>query len=114
MQDPLEKSIRGWAVARLLDYGVVVIYCRPYIDKLMRTDQYTWREDETEEHKQRILSNHLIYIEKYDQVMSKIPCIHVNYEDSSYPFILEQLITALKGDIEAQKWVRNLQIKGSL
>lgn len=75
-----------------------IVYCRPSTDRLLRTQDLTWRPGETEEHKQKIISRQHEFVEKYDQMMAGLDCIHYDFEDKPLAkHILEHIVLALGG-----------------
>jgi hypothetical protein len=68
-------------VDKLLQIGTLIVYCRPSTDKLMSFEKFTWRSEESETYKQHVIANQHKYIERYDQVMHKIPHLLYDYED---------------------------------
>lgn len=94
---------------RYVALGVVVIYCRPSTDRLLRTQDLTWRDDETEEHKQKIIRNQHLFVNRYDALMQTIPNVYYDFEDKSHADIVRRkCVQALSGDIEASGWFHNL------
>ncbi len=99
---------------RFLALEPVIIYCRPSTDKLMRVQDFTWRDDETEEHKQKIIRNQHLFIDRYDHIMAGVPCVAYNYEDTiTAKMIYERAVAGLLGSVDQLLWFRNLMfIKG--
>lgn len=94
---------------RYLDHGVIVIYCRPSTDKLLRIQDLTWREGETEDHKNKIIHNQHTFVMRYDAVMQCIPNVCYDFEDTRYaPVIEDKLFQGLSGDPHAEQWFINL------
>jgi len=65
----------------LLQIGVIIVYCRPSTDKLMSFEKFTWRGEESEDFKQGVLQNQHIYIQRYDELMTRVPHLAYDYED---------------------------------
>lgn len=65
----------------ILMAGALIVYCRPSTDRLMAVEHFTWRDEETEEYKQQVIANQHQYIEKYDQLMMKVPHITYDFQD---------------------------------
>ena len=53
----------------------IIVYCRPPMDVLMDPNKHEWKDYDTDEWKQQILTNQAEYVKKYDLLMTKIPCI---------------------------------------
>lgn len=84
------------------------VYCRPSTDRLLRTQDLTWRPDESDEHKQKIISRQHEFVERYDDIMRTVPCIHYDFEDPSADGLRALLIAGLGDDGEAQSQLRRL------
>jgi adenylate kinase family enzyme len=89
--------------------NLVVVYCRPPNEVLMDVGNFTWRSEETEEHRQKIILNQHQFIERYDQLMQTVPCIFYNWRDEVHADIIRKaLIRAMSGDESARKWFQGL------
>lgn len=87
----------------------IVIYCRPSTDKLLRVQDLTWREGETEEHKQKIITNQHVFVERYDAIFAKIPHVHYDFEqEGAAALIVAAAVSGMSGNPEADKWFRQL------
>lgn len=107
-QTMMQDSVRSTYLAQMLKSGCMVIYFRPSTDFLMRTDQFTWREGESEEHKQKIIQNQMTFIERYDLMMAKIPNIIYNFEETEQAdLILHGVASAFSGDVDAMNWLKS-------
>lgn len=94
---------------RYFELRVLVIYCRPSTDHLLRVQDLTWREGETEEHKQKIIQNQHIFVQRYDALMQTIPNICYDWGDQSHAeIIFHQALNALQGKEPAQAWLNGL------
>lgn len=94
---------------RYWDLGVVVIYCRPTIDHLLRTQDLTWREGETEAHKQKIITGQHGYVQAYDGLMMAIPNVCYDWGDAPHAEVIyRQGLRALDGDQVAAAWFRQI------
>lgn len=88
---------RAW-LADAIKAGVLFVYCRPDTDWLMSFENFTWREGETEEFKQEIISKQHVFIERYDHIMRSIPHIHYDYRsDTAHP-IIKHIALAVEGN----------------
>ena len=106
--DPGLQLTRNKYLAEIRFKNPVFIYCRPSNDRLMRTEAFTWREGESEEHKQKIIQNQHTFIERYDQIMARIPHVAYDFEDPTSTVIFNQLVKAFRGDKAAEKWFTDL------
>lgn len=107
--DPELDKWRAHMWLRYLDLDVLVIYCRPSIDRLLRTQDFTWREGEPEEHKQKIIRNQHTFVQRYDALMQTIPNVCYDWEDKAYAEVLyRQALKSLRGDKVAQTWFHRL------
>lgn len=57
---------------------VIVVYCRPPVEALMRPEKHQWKDYDTEAQKQKILANQMEYIKAYDTVFGNVP--HMSYD----------------------------------
>jgi hypothetical protein len=97
---PERQAVRVGAVSEILNTSVLV-YCRPSTDCLMRFEKFTWREGESEAHKQLIIRNQLTYVQRYDQTMEGFSHVTYDFEDEPAAKALEVALMALmRGDRE--------------
>lgn len=89
----------------------IVVYCRPPIEALMRPEKHQWKDYDTEEHKQKILNNQVIYIELYDEAFEHIPHLSYDYTlvDHDYSVELIAMLAAAKDSDDHLKALRTLQ-----
>jgi hypothetical protein len=107
--DELLDPVRLRTIQQYLDAGAIFIYCRPSIDRLLRTQDLTWREDETDEHKEKIIRNQHTFVLRYDQIMRKIPCVFYDFEHRELAKIIEaKAVNAMRGSIEDERWFSDL------
>jgi len=99
--DPWRKEFRS----RMITAGAVVVYCRPGTDWLLRTQDLSWRENEPDELKQKIVRNQHTYVERYDQLMSQVQHLSYDFQDSTHTLLAEKLSLYLKGDSAAEQWL---------
>lgn len=102
--DSVLDRIRQLELQALLDMKPVVIYCRPSIDRLMRFEDFTWRDGETEEHKQKVISRQHEFIERYDRIMQTVPNLCYDFDSSTADLIRSKLINAFKGSGADEAW----------
>lgn len=89
--------------------GLVVIYCRPPNEVLMDVGNYKWRPEETEEHRQKIISRAMEFVHRYDEVMLRVPCISYDWKDAAHAQVIEQkLVQGLYGREDAATWFHNV------
>lgn len=89
--------------------NVVFIYCRPPNEVLMDVGNYTWRQDETEEHKQKIITRAHEWIDRYDTIMQRVPCLTYNWRDEAHASVLRtKLVQAMRGSSEAAGWFHSV------
>jgi adenylate kinase family enzyme len=96
------NEARNLYLNELLAVHPILIYCRPSTDRLMRKQDFTWRDGETEEHKQKIIEGQHLFIGRYDDLMQRTPHIVYNFEDSSAEMVLDALRTAFGGTSDAE------------
>lgn len=106
--DKLNVMRMSYLNTLLENKNIIVIYARPSTDRLMRVQDFTWREGESEEHKQKIIENQHTFIERYDAIMRKVPHIAYDFEHSTGGLISGMLIRGLNGDEAAYKWLRSI------
>lgn len=87
----------------------VVVYCRPSTDRLMRFQDFTWRDGETEEHRQKIIRNQHTFIERYDAIMATVPHVLYAFDEPMGDIVRTKLLQAFGGSAEAQAWLFNIQ-----
>jgi hypothetical protein len=107
----LERTRRS-CLFSLMELDLVLIYCRPSTDRLLRTQDLTWRPGETEEHKQKIIRGQHDFVQRYDLLMGTVPCISYDYEHPSAAVIRTKLVNALNGVAEDRRWFRDLVNRG--
>jgi len=69
-------------IQRLLARDTILIYCRPPSSTLMDFSTHLTKAYDTEETMQKIVDNAHLYIERYDEVFSKIPHINFSWIDA--------------------------------
>lgn len=93
---------------------VFVVYCRPPNEVLCDTSNFTWRSDETEEHRQKIITRAFEWVQKYDDLMTKVPCAHYDFKDSTASEVLRTaLIGALIEDPLWMEWLTRMMAEGA-
>ena len=108
--DPDQKRTllrKAW-VKVALSNSVIFVYCRPDTDWLMSFEHFTWRDGETEEFKQEIISKQHLFIERYDELFLRIPHVHYDYRSAEAPAIVKHLGLAAKGNPASMKLVNAL------
>jgi thymidylate kinase len=99
---------RSQGLEHLLQQNPVVIYCRPSTDRLMRFQDFTWRDGETEQFKQEIIEGQHRFIERYDKLMQTVPCLTYDFDDPIGSVIRTKLALACGGRAEDEQWFRDL------
>ena len=92
-----------------LQHKPVVVYCRPSTDRLMRFQDFTWRDGETEEHRQKIIRNQHTFIERYDAIMATVPHVLYAFDEPMGEIVAIKLLQAFGGSKDAQQWLFNIQ-----
>jgi hypothetical protein len=110
--DPIRRHAR----AHMVHQGVLLVFCRPSTDRLMRTNDFTWRVDEPDELKQKIVHNQQTFVMRYDHVMAVTPHVHYNFEEPGIATqIAEMLVDVLKGDLGAYNALhRMMHMRGGI
>jgi cytidylate kinase len=106
--DPSLHLLRNKWLAEMRFKDPVFIYCRPSTDRLMRVHDLTWRDDETEEHKQKIINGQHDFISRYDEIMAKIPHVCYDFESSNAEIICTKALAALRGSQADKQWFYDL------
>lgn len=108
--DPeMDVSRRSRCKAMLLAPDLCVIYCRPPNETLMDTANFTWRDGETEEHRQKIITRQHEFVGQYDDVMLNVPCVYYDWKDSVHrDMITNLMVQALNGSAEAASWFKSV------
>lgn len=107
--DIVHDATRQEALKLMMAKNPIIIYCRPSTDRLMRFNDFTWREGESEEHKQKIIRNQHVFIERYDKIMRTVPCISYDFDDQANAnLITKQLQSGLLGNQSAIAWFNGI------
>lgn len=90
---------------------VVVVYCRPPTDALMKPEKHQWKDYDTEEDKQKILNNQMVYIDLYDEAFAAIPhvCYDYTIRDSDEMVELTAMLAASHKSDEVLQELKKLQ-----
>lgn len=86
----------------------VFIYCRPSSDKLLRVQDLTFREEETDVARENIIKRQHEFVDRYDKVMALVPCVSYDYDSSMCQSVPEMMVKALRGDEAAQAYFNKL------
>jgi hypothetical protein len=89
ISDPVCESFRG----TMLHYGMLVIFCRPPDDVLMRIQDHPLKPHDTEEQVKSVKKNQRKFIDLYDEMMKHTE--HVKYDYTSMN--AETFISHIKG-----------------
>lgn len=107
--DEALDPVRRLNLDRLLAIpDLILVYCRPSNDRLMRVQDLTWRPEESEEHKQKIIRNQHTYIDRYDAVIAACPHVLYDYESSDAALVKNLLLNAIDGADRAKTFLRDM------
>lgn len=106
--DKYLREFRAESLRRYMQFKPLIIYCRPSTDRLLRLKDLTWRYDETELHKQKILNNQHRFVANYDIVMALIPSIVYNFEEPESETIVDMICRSMYEDPDALTWLANV------
>lgn len=107
--DPQFDARRAQAWRKMQIQCPVVLYCRPSNDRLLRTQDFTWREGETDEHKEKIIRGQHEFVQRYDALFASIPCVSYDWADDVHrEMIYQKLHKAFFGSIDDEMWFKNL------
>lgn len=92
---------------------VFLVYCRPSNEHLSNTSNFTWRPEEAEEHRQKIITRSFEWVQRYDDLMARVPCLHYDFQDTAAAEVLQTaLIGALTEDSLWMEWLSAMIFKG--
>lgn len=94
--------------------NLLIVYCRPSTDRLMRKEDFTWRDGESEEHKQKILRNQHLFIERYDAIMARVPHVLYDFDDQHAEDLRDLLVGAMNNNALHTGRLLNLLRSGDL
>ena len=107
--------LKDYLIKMLEHKQVLIVYCRPPTEALMRPEKHQWKDYDTEEHKQKVLNNQMVFIELYDELFQKIPHLHYDYTqrelDHTTQLIL--MLAATRSNPEYFDKLRSFQRAGS-
>jgi adenylate kinase family enzyme len=108
--DPKRDRIRRMWIRSLLSSqpSVLLVYCRPPNDWLMASDRYTWRPEETEEHKQKIIRNAMTFIERYDDEVQVLPKVVYDFRSAAAEGVFNTLHKAMMDEDGYRNFVVNM------
>lgn len=113
--DPMLYEMRAEMLVNFAAWKPLIVYCRPSTDRLLRTDDFSWRQDETEEHKQKIIRNQHTFIERYDRIFAKIPHLPYDYEDDvAASRLFNLMLAAFRGSEMSRsklEYITNVKVK---
>ena len=112
--DPdLDQDRRHHADILVTNPSVFVVYCRPSNEHLTDVSNFTWRPEETEEHRQKIVKRAIEWVNRYDELMKRVPCLHYDFNDRVAAEVLETaLIGALTEDCMWMQWLTTTLFQG--
>lgn len=107
--DPRNDLMRADYWSLMEQQNPVVIYCRPSTDRLLRTQDFTWREGESDEHKEKIITRQHEFVAAYDKLFQSIPCLSYDFDDAVHrEMIYTKLYKGLWGSIDDEMWFRTI------
>lgn len=111
--DPELDRVRDRHLAILaMNANVFIVYCRPSNEHLTDVANFTWRPEETEEHRQKIVQRAIEWVERYDRLMQRVACVHYDFKDSSASVVEQALAGALTNDHVWIRWLNNMITRG--
>lgn len=107
--EPLMNKMRLQALNHMMNHDPLIIYCRPSTDRLLRIQDLTWREGETEEHKQKIIRGQHGFVMAYDHLMRTVRHVGYNFEDViASESLVRNVIDACRGSDTAKSQIKTL------
>jgi hypothetical protein len=104
-----QRELRFWLKSILSSQAhLVMVYCRPSNDLLMRPDKHQWKDYDTEADKMKILDQQHVFIERYDELFKTIPHVCYDYSATEVNVELVPLIAASQFSPDAYKAIRTL------
>lgn len=97
----LEPTRRAFRERLYSTKSALIVYCRPSTEWLLRTNDLTWREDEPDELKRKIVEGQHEFVERYDKIMRDVPHLTYNFQERTHTYLAEQLAAALRFDFDA-------------
>lgn len=70
----MRRDLMG-VVEQLLDEDNVIVFCRPPERIMMDPKYHEWKPYDTDDWKRQILGHQATYIQRYDVLMAKFPCV---------------------------------------
>jgi len=80
------------SIAQDLAERHVLVYCRPPMSVLKDPTKHEWKAYDTEEWKAQILAHQASYVERYDILMAKLPCVIFDWTAESATHLQNLLI----------------------
>lgn len=84
-------------VWRLIEEDNILVYCRPPEHIMLDPQKHEWKPYDTEEWKAQILGHQPVYIQRYDLLMTKFPCVVYDWT-SEESFHIKNLLMNLHHD----------------
>lgn len=100
--DPLFNPARWAALQEMAKTDTLFVFCRPSTDRLLRLQDMTWAEHDTEEMKQKVIKNQHVHVRAYDNLMAHIRCLHYDFEAEGAAQQAEWIVAALMGSVSAK------------
>jgi hypothetical protein len=105
------SGIMALYLKSMLKEDVIVVYCRPPTEALMRPEKHVWKDYDTEDHKQKILNNQMVYIDLYDEAFNAIPHLEYDYTQANEDYTVEliAMLAATQHDPKHMVQLKQLQ-----
>lgn len=76
-----DQEYASWLGMVVEQVNCVIVYCKPPIDNLLNRESISFRDEEDEETRHRILDKLHEHVANYEAVMTKVPHVVYNYAD---------------------------------
>jgi hypothetical protein len=91
---------------------VLIVYCRPPSDRLLRVQDLTWSEHDTEETKEKAIRDVHWHVRDYDILMATIPCLKYDFEQDSE--LVATIAAAICEDAPSKRRLQQLITQGKV
>lgn len=89
---PVLEYLQGVLDTILTSPNLIIVYCRPSNDLLMMPEKHQWKDYDTEDDKQKILTRQHEFIRAYDKMFESIPHVAYDYSDVEHNMDLEAML----------------------
>lgn len=93
---------------------VLIIYCRPPTDRLLRVQDLTWAEHDTDEMKQKVIGGMHGFVKAYDMFMTYVPCLHFDFESENASKLTCDVALAICEDRNAKGRIQRMITEGGM